>query len=445
MIINNTYLKKNLKLAWPLAINALLVQSMLMIDTLLVAPLGEVSVAAMGVAFILVATALGILMAIGNAVQLIVGRAHGSKSQADLSIAFWVGLFVNAITAIIFYITVLFYGADLVMMLTDDPELVELSVAYLDIIKFIILITGYTQICTAFYNGNGNTKIPLMGYLIEIPFNAVLSYILINGSGEFEGLGVEGAAWGSLVAVSLRTVFFFVVMKFDNSVDLKYPRERPFLTQVRLQLKEILPIASNFIILFIGASIYQLLYARLDLHSFVAITLIFPWFRIGTQFITAWAHASAINISQSLGQNDIQNLEVFISICKRATIGLTLFIAMLFFLLSQGILFVYPKIEPETQVALAAIAPIYILMPIIRGYNSVSGNILRALGDSSGALKINFVSQWMISLPILALLVLYFKVSVFWAFGMMLFEELLKPFFFYRFTSLRLKNIKIVL
>ncbi|MEP1386099.1 MAG: MATE family efflux transporter, partial [Paraglaciecola sp.] len=82
-------------MAWPLAFNALLVQSMLLIDTFLVAPLGEHPVAAMGIAATIIAFVLGIEIAIGNGVQLLVGRAFGSKSQEDLAIAYRSGLVIN--------------------------------------------------------------------------------------------------------------------------------------------------------------------------------------------------------------------------------------------------------------------------------------------------------------------------------------------------------------
>lgn len=413
-----------------------------MIDTLLVAPLGEIQVAAMGVATTIVAGALGIETAIGNGIQLLVGRAYGSKKQSDLAVAYWVGLFVNVSASLVFFGVLFFFDNQLVNFLTDNVELASLVKSYLDITKYIILITAFTQVCTAFYNGCGNTKITLKGYLIEIPTNAILSYFLINGFGEYEGLGVVGAAWGSLIAVFLRALYFFIVIKLDNDVNLAYPKNRPFRDEFSPQFAEIFPIAANFFVLFIGAVVYQLLYVQLELFSFVAITLIFPWIRIGTQFVSAWAQASAINISQALGQNNIETLNLFISTCIKAAIALSFVIAVLFFFLSQKIHLIYPKIELETQAALAIIAPLYIFLPIVRGYNSVSGNILRAMGDSNRVLKVHFVTQWVISIPLCAILILYFDVSLFWAFAMMPIEELLKMFHFYRYTQFNLEQIK---
>lgn len=440
-MITNTYIRRNLALSWPLAFNALLVQSMLMIDTLLIAPLGELPVAAMGIATTIVAFALGIEVAIGNGVQLLVGRAYGAKSQAELAVAYWSGLLINISTSLVFLFILSFFGAELVGYITNDTELAKLAETYISIIKYTVLITAYTQVCTAFCNGRGNTKVPLKGFMIELPVNALLSYFLINGVAGYQGLGLEGAAWGSLIAVALRGVFLYLALKTNEKVDLTYPKNIKFWSEIKPQFAEIYPIAANFFVLSIGATVYQLLFAQLDLFSFVAITLIFPWIRAATQFPNAWAQASAISISQALGQKDKGELKLFILSCTRVGMLLSAMVAALLFVLSLCIQFVYPDIEPETQVALMIITPLYIILPIIRAYNTVAGNILRALGNSNLVLKIHFITQWAISLPVCALLILYFDVSIFWAFAMIPIEELLKTVPFYRYKKFHISRM----
>jgi putative MATE family efflux protein len=434
-MITNTYIQKNLALAWPLAFNALLVQSMLMIDTLLVAPLGELPVAAMGIATTIVAFALGIEIAIGNGIQLLVGRAHGARSQADLAVAYWSGLLINISTSLIFLFILTFFGAELVAYITDDSELAMLAATYISITKYTVLITAYTQVCTAFCNGRGSTKVPLKGFMIELPVNALLSYILINGVAGYDGLGLEGAAWGSLIAVTLRGVFLYIALKRDGEVDLAYPQSRKFWCEIKPQYAEIYPIAANFFVLSIGATVYQLLFAQLDLFSFVAITLIFPWIRAATQFPNAWAQASAISISQALGQQDKGDLKLFIASCTKVGMFLSAIVTIFLLILSQNIEFIYPDIEPKTQIALMVITPLYIILPIVRAYNAGTAHVLRALGNSNQVLKIHLITQWVISLPVAAILILHFDVSIFWAFAMIPIEELLKTAPLYRYKK----------
>lgn len=430
-------------LAWPLAINALLVQSMLMIDTLLVAPLGELPVAAMGLATTIVTFVLGIEIAIGNGVQMLVGRVHGANSQTQLAVTFWCGLIINVSTSLFFLLILMLFSTDLLMLISDNVELVALADSYISITQYLVLITAFTQVSTAFFNGCGNTKLPLLSFLIELPFNAILSYFLINGALGHHGLGLEGAAWGSLVAVIFRALFLYIALRKDANADLRYPSEYPLWAELHKQFFEIYPIAANFFILSVGATVYQLLFAQLNLYSFVAITLIFPWIRAGTQFPNAWAQASAITISQALGQNRKSDIKEFVPRSTQVVMIIASLIAGLFFLLSQYIDWIYPELEDDTLNALAVIAPLYILLPIIRAYNTVAGNSLRAIGYSNLVLKIHFITQWLLALPICALLILHFNVSIFWAFAMLPIEELLKTIPFHRYKNRLINGVSV--
>ncbi|WP_020209971.1 MATE family efflux transporter [Gilvimarinus chinensis] len=427
------YLRKNFSLAWPLAFNALLIQSMLMIDTLLVAPLGETSVAAMGIAATLITFVLGVEIAIGNGVQLLIGRAFGAGNQQDINVAYWIGLFVNGVTGLVFFMALDRFGHSLVGIITSDQRLAEITLSYLAVAKYIVLVNAYSQTSTALFNGLGNAKLPLKGFVLELPINIAISYCLIQGVAGVPGMGLDGAAWGSLLAVSVRAGFLFFCLR-RQAVNIKYPTGQTFFRELKPQFSVIHPIAANFILLSIGATVYQLLFAQLSVYAFAAITLIFPWVRAGTQFPNAWAQASAITISQALGNNNKLAVLQFIPACVRLGMGVAFVTALLFVLLSFCVGAIYPDIEPETKAALWAIAPLYIVLPIVRAYNTLAGNMLRALGESARVLKIHFYTQWVISVPLCALLILYLQASIFWAFAVLPIEEFLKTIPFYRYS-----------
>ncbi|MDO6569520.1 MATE family efflux transporter [Gilvimarinus sp. 2_MG-2023] len=436
------YLKQNGSLAWPLAFNALLIQSMLMIDTLLVAPLGELSVAAMGIATTIITFVLGVEIAIGNGIQMLVGKAYGSGKKDDLKVAFWAGLLINSLTALFFFLLLVLASKDLVNLITNDTLLAQATLRYLEVAQYVVLITAYTQTCTAFYNGVGNSRIPLAGFLLEIPLNVALSYSLIHGVAGFAGIGLAGAAWGSLLAIVVRGLFLTVTFR-RATFSLRYPAGRPFALELKPQFDVIYPIAANFIILSVGATVYQLLFAQLSVYSFAAITLIFPWLRAGTQFANAWAQASAITISQALGKRHIAAVRDFIPASTRVGMGLSVVVACLFVVLSQCLGLIYPDVAPQTQRALMLIAPLYIVLPIVRAYNTLAGNMLRALGQSSRVLKIHFYTQWVLALPLCAFLIVVLDASVFWAFAIIPLEEIFKllPFYHYKkHSALHLRN-----
>ncbi|MGZ9899264.1 MATE family efflux transporter [Shewanella gaetbuli] len=440
MITLSPYVRRNISLAWPLALNALLMQSMLMIDTLLVSPLGEIPLAAMGIATTIVAFIMGIQMALANGSQLVMSRAVGSQNSLSLAKACWSGMSINFAVAFIFWILLVVFEQPLVNLITDNPQLQVEVIRYLSVAKYVVLLNAITQVCIALFNGLGKTKIPFKGYLIELPINACLSYVFIYGTAVTPELGVVGAAVGSLAAIFVRFVYLALCVKTLPDLDLKLKVDVPEgLNNIRKHFVEIFPVAANVTMLSIGVSVYQLLYSQLSINAYVAITLVLPWMRAGGQFITAWAHSSAITISQAIGSKQLADLEENVNVSIKLAVLISIVTMIFFFVLSFFIADIYPDMKAETYQALAIIAPIYIFLPLVRGYNTVHGHVLRAMGHTTAVFKINFTGQWVISIPLCALLILYFDASIFWAFAIQPFEEIIKA---YPFRYLARKAVK---
>ena len=428
------YLRKNLSLAWPLALNALLMQSMLIIDTLLVSPLGEIPLAALGIATTIVAFFLGLQFAIGNGTQLIVGRIAGAGDQDGLRRALSDGALISLAAASFFVLAITAFGSDLISLLTADLALREQAEIYLTIIKYLLLVSAVGQTFTVFLNGQGDTKTTFKVYLLEVPLNAIVSYLLIFGieSLSFEGLGVAGAALGSLAAVMFRFAYLLThILKLPVMGDFRIV-EQLAARQIAAHFHEILPIATNFVVLSFGITIYQLLFSQLDLYSYVAVTLVFPWLRIATQIIVAWAQANSISITQAIGKGDFSHLKPIVDSCIRLGLVMACVVSLALFGFSQVVSVIYPKVEQQTLLAMASIAPLYILLPLVRTYNTIAGNSLRAMGKSFKVLQVHFFAQWLVVLPLCALFVLYLELPLFWVFALLPAEEIIKAVPFYR-------------
>ncbi|MBR9728927.1 MATE family efflux transporter [Shewanella intestini] len=436
----NPYVRSNLALAWPLALNALLMQSMLMIDTLLVSSLGEVSLAAMGIATTIVAFIMGIQMALANGTQLVMSRAVGSQSAAGLAKACWAGMSINLGVGLFFWLLLQLFETSIVEQLTQHQDLQVEALRYLGVAKYVVLFNAVTQVCIALFNSLGKTKVAFKGYLIEMPINALLSYAFIYGTAVTSQFGVTGAAMGSLIAILVRFIYLASCVYHLDDVALRLSvTVTEMIDNIRRHFIEIFPVAANVTMLSIGVSVYQLLYSQLSINAYVAITLVLPWMRAGGQFITAWAHSSAISISQAIGSKTLDDLEDNVNVSINLAVAISVVTMLFFWGLSFWIADIYPQMTAQTYQALAIIAPLYILLPLVRGYNTVHGHVLRAMGHTTAVFKINFTGQWVISIPLCALLILYFDASIFWAFAIQPFEEMIKA---YPFRYLARKAVK---
>ena len=440
-----SYIKKNLSLAWPLALNGLLMQSMLMIDTLLISPLGELPLAAMGISTAIIAAILGIQMALANGTQLVLSRAVGSGNSASLSRAFVSGLIINTSISVMFWVILTCFDQTLIQAITSDITLHKEITNYLDIAKYIVIFTALTQVIIALFNGLGKTQVPFKGYLIELPINALLSYFFIHGyqftnTLGLEGLGVQGAAIGSLMAITVRLIYLALYMYLNKQITITLPvKDVSMIRNIRLHFIEIFPVAANVMVLAIGITVYQLLYSQLEINAYVAITLMMPWIRAGTQFIAAWSHSTAITVSQAIGSGKMDDLAKNVDKSIDIAVLISILCAIFFAGISLFIANIYPDLDAETYQALSVIAPLYIFLPIVRGYNTVHGNVLRALGKTTAVFKINFTGQWLISIPLCALIIFVFDASIFWAFAIQPFEEIVKAM---PFRQLARKSLK---
>ena len=190
--------KSVFNLAWPIALNAVLLQCILIIDTVLVTPLGEESLAAMGLAASTGGIILGFLFAFSNSSQLLIAQAQGAENQLALKSGFWAGQAINWVVALIGISGILIVGDTVLSAIAPSEAMAQKSSDYLRIFTGVIVGVSITQNITALFNATGNSKLPFYSNLFELPINAGISYVLIYGLWRFPAMGLTGAAWGSV-------------------------------------------------------------------------------------------------------------------------------------------------------------------------------------------------------------------------------------------------------
>lgn len=408
--------------------NAVLLQAILVIDTMLVAPLGEETVAAMGLATSVVGIVLGVLFALANGTQILLAQAYGAGSNSALKSAFWCGLFINGFFASVSIAVILVVGPALLDLLAATSTMGQLAWEYTRVFLLVIVGVAACQNFTVYFNATGKSRVPFYSNLVELPFNVFLSYTLIHGAFGFPALGLAGAAWGSAVAVCIRAVFLIVYLLPEKDRIVCAPNGilRRFRSLVVKHWIQAWPVAATYITMSLSMSICMMMYASLPVHEFAALTILFLWVRVAGIIVTSWGQATGILIGQLLGQAQNQLLDEFVSRAWRLAFIWAGFVVVVNFCSSFGFAFIYPELQTKTLDVLAALTPMFVLLPLLRTSNVVCGNVLRAGGDAGYAFRIHVSVQCLFTLPLSALFVFYFKLGVLWVFSIILVEELIK-------------------
>lgn len=408
--------------------NAVLQQATLLIDTIIIGGLGESALAATGIATAVAGLILGILFALSNGTQIIVAQAFGANSGVALKSGFWSGLLVAAVVATLGILFIFIFHDMIIARLTDNTEVAAMASSYLLIFTLAIAGIAICQNISVFLYATDTPKIPFYSKLLELPFNAVVSYALVFGVWGFPALGVAGAAIGSALAVFLRLLFltgYLLRHKFAYLLSAGW-LENSVKASVTQHLRNALPIAGTFISMNFALTICMMAYSQLAIHEFAAFTILLIWVRTSAMLASSWCQATGIMVGRLLGEKRVELVDQLVKNSWRVVLVLSVIIALIY--CSTPILFryVYPTLEPQTLEVVRSILPLLIVLPLVRTSNTLCGNVLRAGGQAGYAFKVHVTVQWLFLVPATLFLVLVLDASVFWVFSILLFEEILK-------------------
>jgi putative MATE family efflux protein len=107
-------------------------------------------------------------------------------------------------------------GAGIAMeWLGADAEVRDLGVAYLRPLLTLSVFFYLNMLLAAALRAVGNTMLPFMVALLSNLLNIFLNYGFILGRMGFPALGVEGAAWGTVISQAVAVVLIVLVLQRD--------------------------------------------------------------------------------------------------------------------------------------------------------------------------------------------------------------------------------------
>ena len=417
------------RLAWPMTLKAIYLHGTVVIDGWLVSSLGEVSLAAMGLAAALGGMILGVIFAFSHAMQIRSAQAFGSGDPVYRKSVLASGLTVGLAIGLIGIGAIFAFGGMLLSALAPDPDIGEMAWTYLSIFTIVIFGEALGQTVASYFNGCGRTKIPLIGYCLSVPINVIASYALIHGLWGLPAYGVAGAAMGSALGISVQTLYLISqALRIDGRLRRVAGWQRTtYRHAVRRHVAFSLPIAATFISATVATHVCTLIYANMALPSFAAMTLIAPWIMVAGQISMQWCQATGIVVAQLLGRGTAENaLDRFLSRAWRGAFLAAAVVALIMLGIALSVDTIYSDLLPETRAILVGFLPILLMLQFPRATNAICGNTLRASGDTIYVMHIFLWSQWAFRVPLVALCVLHLELSAFWIVALFLAEEIVK-------------------
>lgn len=204
MFKNRTYDKdfysKLIRLTVPIAFQALMLASVAVADAFMLGNVEQNSMSAVSLATQFQFIQNMILMGITSTTAILGAQYWGKEDRKALNDIFCIGLGFSVLVSALTFIGCVFFPKYLMLVFTDDAVLVEIGAEYLRVAGWSYLITGISQVYLTIMKVSDHAKqsavIASGSVIINIIMNAVLIYGLLGAP----ALGVEGAAYATLIA-----------------------------------------------------------------------------------------------------------------------------------------------------------------------------------------------------------------------------------------------------
>lgn len=208
---NSKQVYKNfLKMAWPSAMEALLVGLVGSIDTMMVGTMGTNAITAVGVTnqpkFIL----LAVIFSLNTGITAVTARRKGQDDRAGANRTLRNGILLSLIAALLMATIGFLFAKPILLVAGAEHSYLSDAIDYFQIIMISIPFQALNLTINAGHRGCGKTKISMYTNMISNIINVIFNYLLINGIGPFPRLGIRGAA----IATAMGACAAFVISMF---------------------------------------------------------------------------------------------------------------------------------------------------------------------------------------------------------------------------------------
>jgi len=193
-------------LAWPIMVSMLSYTVMGVVDTLFVGRLGTAPLAAVGLAIPAVHVLQSFPNGLMRGVKVNVAQRSGAGDHRAAFAFGWQGLWLAAAFGILVS-AVASAGPGLFAWLGAGPAVAELAAEYFAVRILAAPVVFASVAITAWFQGRGDTRTPMVAALIGNGLNIALDPLLIFGVGSWAGLGFAGAATATVIAFTAQLGF----------------------------------------------------------------------------------------------------------------------------------------------------------------------------------------------------------------------------------------------
>jgi len=361
---------------------------------------GENGLGAAAVSFPIMFILIGIGAGVTMATSVLVAQFYGAKNHEQMKKvidnSFTLGLSISILLTLL---GIAF--SSVLLRLMDTPEAIfSMALSYLRISLGGAILLYLMFIISSILRGLGDTVTPLMFMGGGVVLNAILDPLMIIGIGPFPQMGLNGAAWASVVSQGCSLAFALIYLnrkKHVVTIKLQKPHFDRHITWLLCKIgfpatiqQSLVSIGQAFVttyVNFFGASAIAAFGAagRIDM--------------VATMPAIAIGMAATALTGQNLGARKPERVKEIFKWALLLGTSISGVVAIFAFSFPRLILSVFIHHEPVLAIGveyLRIVAPCYLLFALM----FVSAGVVNGAGQTVIPMMLTLISLWLVRVPL---------------------------------------------
>lgn len=396
-----------LSLAIPIAVQNLLTSSFTLVDTLMVSRLGDVSLAAVGMAGQWSWFLNMVLFGICSGASVFFAQYFGDGNHSGIVKTYGIALSSAFCVSLVFLVLGFAVPKGVIGIFNRDADVLDVGSRYLKIAVFSYPAIVLNMIAGAVLRSTKRVKLPMYVAFFTTIANAFLDYGLIFGAFGLPEMGVEGAAVATVISSWSGPVIIYIITAFlKDDIFFAPAREIFGFTEKMVAdfFKKALPVILNESLWGLGTICYNIIFANLGYEYSAAVTILRTFENIAFAFFVGFNNAGCVMVGQDIGagriKHGLQDARRFMFLVPMAGVV----VGVLVILFREQLIYVFNlggNITQKTLEAARGILLVYALeIPVRNIPYVVIVAIFRSGGDTKIGMKYDLLCLWALSLPI---------------------------------------------
>ncbi|NIP42900.1 MAG: MATE family efflux transporter [candidate division Zixibacteria bacterium] len=394
--MNNRELRKEInRLAWPIIASMVLIRGVGIADVIILGHTGKEPLAAIGLGQQITFVGMALAYALSVGVNVMVSYYTGSKNPQKRTSIINSSIWLSVVVGLIMIMLGENFSRPLAAFMGAEGQVLDLVWKYLRLIWLFYTFRVFVYNLTAIFQGTGDSRTPMYVVSITNVVHIIVAYILVYGKFGLPSIGIEGAAWATVISDFLGASIMYIIALKRGLINFKMGWATP--VQLRRLWDLSLPVIGERTFVSTAIMLFNAIVLHYSVAAYAATQIVINIEAFSFLPGLAYMQTAQILVGQNLGAKNHERAvrsgyqAGWIALSIMSVFGLT-------FLLFPSFWVSIFTNDPEVVPYGLYVCKMAAAMQPVLAITMVFGGALRGAGETRWVMYISFIGAWIVRL-----------------------------------------------